>query len=238
MLNDLSLYKTSKLYFPKIHVIRARKKKNLNYFLNGNYNNDYHINYDYKSNIEGSNTDFKNTNKTNIFNSIIPKKLNFKNASSVNQIINRYSYRKLNEVKKTSFRKNSNNNKGKINKLYTDLLYKRNNSKLKNQGISTSDSFFTRNKTKINFRTLSLGKQENNMDNLSSCNQIMKEFRFGYLNLQKNKNKKSNKTKNNPLTEGFSTKKLKKDKYAYIYMSEKSELIKHLRRLYYNPLNV
>ena len=32
--------------------------------------------------------------------------------------------------------------------------------------------------------------------------------------------------------------KILNDKYAYIYMSDKSELIKYWRRINYNPLNV
>ena len=233
MQNDFSTIKTSNLYFPKLHVIRARKKKKMNYFLK--QNNNFYLNINFDLSNEKLKTNYLSINTFKLRNQNYPQtppntfRCKIQNPPT-NPKINRYSYRKLNEV-------NKNNNhrtitKEKINKIYYDLLKKKKNiSKLKSQGIATSDSFYKRNnKSKIYFRNLSLGKEENNMDNFSSFNNDMiKEI---YMN----KNEKNSK-KNFPLTNGV-TSKLLKDKYAYIYMSDKCELIKYWRRINYNPLNV
>ncbi len=245
MINDFSTYKASSLYFPKVRVIRARKNKKINYFLNRYYN--HNLKYNCYSNIETS--DSKQRTNNNFFQLNSFKLTSSKNRNkpptptptiiqqkiskpSTTPTINKYTFRKFKEIPKTNLKKNC--NKEKMNKFYLDLTRKKSNSKLRSQGISTSDSFFTRNRSKINFRTLSLGKQENNLDNFDSFSKIMKEY--GCLTPKKNKNKKIIE-KHCPVTDNFSFNILK-DKYAYIYMSDKSELIKHLRRIYYNPLNV
>ena len=238
MINDFSAYKASSLYFPKLRVIRAKKNKIINYFLNRNYN--HNLKYNCYSNIENSDSkqrtnnnffqlnSFKLTTTKNINKpptptpTIIPQKIS---KPSTTPTINKYAYRKYKEVPRTNLKKNY--HKEKINKFYLDLTRKKSTSKLRNQGISTSDSFFTRNRSKINFRTLSLGKQENNLDNFDSFSKIMKEY--GCLTPEKNKNKKI-REKQCSVTDSFSF-NIYKDKYAYIYMSDKSELIKHLRRI-------
>jgi len=232
MQNDFSTLKTSNLYFPKLRVIRARKKKKMNYFLKQNDN--FYLKFNFDLSNEKLKTNHLSINTFKLKNQNYPQtppntfRYRIQNPPK-NLNINKYSYRPLNEV-------NKNNNqrtitKEKMNKIYFDLLKKKKNiSKLKSQGMATSDSFYKRNKSKIYFRNLSLGKEENNMDNLSSFNNDMiKEI---YMN-KKEKNSK----KNFPLTKGV-TSKLLKDKYAYIYMSDKCDLIKYWRRINYNPLNV
>ncbi len=67
------------------------------------------------------------------------------------------------------------------------------------------------------------------MDNLSYLNnQTMKEFLRSKTDRL---SKKKISLKEVPI-------KTQRDKYAYIYMSDKSELIKYWRRINYNPLNV
>jgi len=231
MQNDFSTIKTSHLYFPKLRVIRARKKKKLNYFLNKNNNhylsNNFNIsNEKIKSNHLSIKT-FKSNNQS--FPKALPNTFKYQIQSQPQSYsINRYTYKKLNEVDKNNNHRTI--TKEKMSGIYSDLFKNKKNSKLKSQGMATSDYFYKRNKSKVFFRNLSLGKDENNLDNLSSFNNDMiKEI---YIN----KNEKNSKRKF-PLTKG-NTYKLMKDKYAYIYMSDKSELIKYLRRINYNPLNV
>ena len=231
MENDFPTPKTSNLYFPNLRVIRARKKKKFKYFLNQNNNFKFHYDFDISNEKQKINYLSINTFKLSDLNyPKTPSKTFIYHAQSPppNPTINRYAYRISNEV-------NKNNNqrtitKEKINNIYFDILKDKKNSKLKSQGIVTNDIFYKRNKSKIYFRNLSLGKDENNMDNLSSFNNDMIKEIFV--------NKKEKTTqKKYPLTKG-NTFNLYKDKYAYIYMSDKSELIKYLRRINYNPLNV
>ena len=228
---ELSTLKTSNLYFPKLHVIKARKNKNINYFLNRNnniINRNFNLSEKLKTNYLIMNS-HQNYTKTplNTFHRIS------NNNSPSNFTINKYAYRTHYEINKN----NDNNkikrklSKEKINKICRELLIKKAKtySRLKNQAISTCDSFFNRNQSKIKYRYLTLGKDENNLDNISSFrNDVIREIC---------KNKTENISKNKfPLNERISFKFLK-DKYAYIYMSDKSELIKYWRRINYNPLN-
>ena len=74
-----------------------------------------------------------------------------------------------------------------------------------------------------------MGQNENNMDNLSYLNnQTMKEFLRSKTDRLL---KKKISLKEVPI-------KTQRDKYAYIYMSDQSELIKFWRRTNYNPLKV
>ena len=239
MHNDFSTLKKTNLYFPKLHVIKSRKKKNLNCFLKRNNNYCFNNNFDTSDEKLKTNYFIKNSLKYNNENypQTPPNTLRYQIQNRpINFSIRGYTYRQhFNEVNKNNINKNNITyrtlSKDKINIIYTDLLQKKKNSKLISQGIVTSDSFYKRNKSKINFRNLSLGKDENNLDNLSSFNNdAIKELY--------NTNRKSKLTKKKfPLIEVVSNNILK-DKYAYIYMSDKSELIKYWRRINYNPLNV
>ena len=230
MLHDFSTIKTSTLYFPKLRVVRVKKYKKLNCFLKRSENNIF------KHNNCLSNSKMKtneNTINNYIFNSKqISKENNPKTPSQtlINNIktpqknyrIDNYTYKKCYDVNK---------NIRKINGIYMDFINKKkNNSKLKNQGITTCESFFVKNKSKLNHRYLTLDKKENNLDNLSTFNN--NTFREYFVNsYNKIYKRKFSLNRRIPL-------KLLRDKYAYIYMSDKSELIKHWRRINYNPLNV
>lgn len=232
MYTDFSTLKTSNLYFPKFRVIKAKKKTKLNYFMKKNNNQCFNYNFDLTDIKSKTNYFLKNTIKIDNekYTKIPPNTFRYKLENHpINHFLNRYDYHQLDEVNKNNISYKT-LSKFKINKIYIDLLKKKNNTKLKSQGMATCDSFYNRHRSKINFRNLSLGKEENNMDNLSSFNNgAMKEF---YIS-KKNKLSK----KKIPLTKGIA-KKILKDKYAYIYMSDKSELIKYWRRITYNPLNV
>ena len=230
MFNDFSTIKTSTLYFPKLRVVRAKKYKKLNCFLKRSENNIFHHNNYFSNEKTKTNT---NTINNYIFNSYQINKENYPKKSSQTLINNiktpRNSYRIDNYTNKKSY--DTNRNIRKINGIFMDFINKKkNNSKLKNQGITTCDSFFSKKKTKLNNRYLTLGKNENNMDNLSTFNN--NTFRDYFINSYDKMYKyKFSLNKKLPL-------KILSDKYAYIYMSDKSELIKHWRRINYNPLNV
>ena len=230
MIHDFSTIKTSTLYFPKLHVVRAKKYKKLNCFLKRSENNIFkHRNYFSNEKIKTN----KNSINNYIFNSKQISKENYPKTPSqtlINSIkttqnnyrIDNYTYKKSYDVNK---------NIRNINGIFMDFINKKkNNSKLKNQGITTSDSFFVKNRSKLNHRYLTLGKNENNIDNLSTFNN--NTFREYFMNSYEKKYKhKFSLNKRIPL-------KILNDKYAYIYMSDKSELIKYWRRINYNPLNV
>ena len=229
---ELSTLKTSNLFFPKLNVIKARKKKIINFPSNRDNSNLFNRNFNFyeklKTNhiVTNTNHNYKKT-PHNTFRFI-------GNRPSPNCILNKYSNRLYPEINKNNYTNiiNGRLNEEKINRICRQILNKKKktNSKLKNQGISTSDSFFNRNTTKIKYRYLTLGKDENNLDNISSFrNDVIRE-------ICKNKSEKMYKNKF-PLNERVYFRFLK-DKYAYIYMSDKSELIKYCRRITYNPLNV
>ena len=225
MLHDFSTIKTSTLYFPKLHVVRAKNYKKLNCFLKRSENNIFkHKKYFANEKIKTDNY---------LINSFQMSKQNYPKTpphTYINKIQTPlFNYKMISYNYKESIE--ANKRVRKINGIFLDFHNKKkNNTKLKNQGITTCDSFFVKKKSQINHRYLTLGKNENNMDNLSSfSNNTMKEFFINSCNkLYKHRFSLNRRI---PL-------KVINDKYAYIYMSDKSELIKHWRRANYNPLNV
>ena len=220
MNHEFSTLKISNLYFPKLRVIRVKKYKKLNLFLRRNESNNNNICFSTEK-IRSNNN---GVNLLKINNPNYPKTPPnaFINAIKYPHAKNRYTFKKNSEVKREE---------KKMNKIFMEFYHKKkNNTKLRNQGITTCDSFFVRNSSKINHRILTLGKNENNLDNLSTLNNnTMREvFINKYDKICKHKFPLSGRI---PL-------KIINDKYAYIYMSDKSELIKHWRRSNYNPLNV
>lgn len=234
MQNDFSTIKGSSIYFPKLHVIRAKEKNRINYFLFRN--NNYHLNCNANISDEKIKT-FKtfyfniNSLKLSTCKNTTRKPLNMNrhgiNSPQQKTVISTYTDREFYKVKKLNINKTL--DKNRLNKIYNNFIKKKNNSKLKNQGIATSDSIFKKNQYKICYNNLSLGQNENNMDNLSYLNnQTMKEFLRSKTDRL---SKKKISLKEVPI-------KTQRDKYAYIYMSDQSELIKFWRRTNYNPLKV
>ena len=220
MNQEFSTLKISNLYFPKLRVIRAKKYKKLNLFLKRNESNNNNIYFSSKKIKTNNNV----INSIKINSPIYPKTPPnaFTTRIKSPHTINKYTFKKDSDVKKEE---------KKMNRIFMEFYHKKkNNTKLRNQGITTCDSFFVRKSSKINHRILTLGKNENNLDNLSTLNNnTMREvFINKYDKIIKHKFPLSGKI---PL-------KIINDKYAYIYMSDKSELIKHWRRTNYNPLNI
>ena len=87
--------------------------------------------------------------------------------------------------------------------------------------------FLYRNKIKFNFRPLTKSKNFVNLININDINEICFSIR------KKAKNKNYNKA-----VKDYFEERIKKDKYAYIYLSDKAESIKFSRRINYNPLDV
>ena len=234
MQNDFSTIKGSSIYFPKLHVIRAKEKNRINYFLFRN--NNYHLNCNANISDEKIKT-FKtfyfniNSLKLSTCKNTQRKPLNMNRHGIISPqqktVISTYTDREFYKVKKLNINKTL--DKNRLNKIYNNFIKKKNNIKLKNQGIATSDSILKKNQYKICYNNLSLGQNENNMDNLSYLNnQTMKEFLRSKTDRLL---KKKISLKEVPI-------KTQRDKYAYIYMSDQSELIKFWRRTNYNPLKV
>ena len=96
---ELSTLKISNIYFPKLHVIRARKNKNINYFLNRNNKN--FTNYNFKLSeklktnylIMNSHRNYTET-PLNTFNLIS------NNDPPSTYTINKYTYKSFPEINK------------------------------------------------------------------------------------------------------------------------------------------
>ena len=105
MQNDFSTIKTSNLYFPKLHVIRARKKKKMNYYLK--QNNNFYLNINFDLSNEKLKTNYLSINTFKLRNQNYPQtppntfRCKIQNPPT-NPKINRYSYRQLNEVNKNN----------------------------------------------------------------------------------------------------------------------------------------
>ena len=234
MKGNFSTLKISNLNIPKFCLIQRKKCKAINNFLYRIKKKNNNLIYNINNSGDKLKHNFLSINAFRLekqnFQKTLPNSFRYTIRNShLNPSIFTYTNGQFNKIIKSNKYKILPNKRD--NKANLDYSFKRkkNIRKVKNQGMETSDSFYKRNKSKIYYRNLSLGKDENNIDNLTSFNnERMKELFF-------NLSEKS--FKNFPLTKGISQKILK-DKYAYIYMSDKSELIKHWRRANYNPLNV
>jgi hypothetical protein len=229
MKTNYSTLKISSSNKPKFYIIPKSKYKVLNNFLHLNNNKKVLLNHNNDNPDDKSKNNFTSINSfrqnNQYFQKILPNYRYTMRNTHLNPARATYTNGQFNRVYKNNFR-----NLFSKEQTYLDSLKRKKNiRRVKNQGIETIHSSYNRNKSKIFFRNLSLGKDENNLDNLTSFNnEGMKEF---YFNLTGKLVRKF------PLTKVISHKILK-DKYAYIYMSDKSELIKHWRRTNYNPLNV
>jgi hypothetical protein len=116
-----------------------------------------------------------------------------------------------------------------INKFLKIDLNKNLKDKLKvSCAVDTKDLLY-KTRPKIQNRTLTTRKLINqyNYNNLDENNQIY------FFSRKKNKITKSKINLKENLPD-----QIKKDKYAYIYLSDNSESIKYSRRVNYNPLDV
>ena len=199
------------IYSPRNQTFdKSNKTSNLKDLSRNNFNkNKFFINSSSFSNL----FQFKSTELTN-------KKINY------NNFINSYKFKKNQNIKNSSNIRKILFNNNKIIKLDS-----KENSKLKvNQAVNTSNLLLYDNKAKFNFRSLSKSTKNKNFVNLININDI-NEICFSV----RKKLKKKNYSK---AIKDYFKERIIKDKYAYIYLSDKAESIKYSRRINYNPLDV
>ena len=199
------------IYSPRNQTFdKSNKTSNLKDLSRNNFNkNKFFINSSSFSNL----FQFKSTELTN-------KKVNY------NNFINSYKFKKNQNIKNSSNIRKILFNNNKIIKLDS-----KENSNLKvNQAVNTSNLFLYDNKSKFNFRSLSKSTKNKNFVNLININDI-NEICFSV----RKKLKKKNYSK---AIKDYFKERIIKDKYAYIYLSDKAESIKYSRRINYNPLDV
>ena len=154
--------------------------------------------------------------------------LNDKNIFKNNFIINSYRNKKSHNLNNHQNIRTILFNNEKLNQLQFNPINKNNILKV-NQAVNTSKAFLYNNKdkTKLNYRPLSNHKNLMKLSNMNDINEIC------FLARKKLKFQKCKKTMRDYFTE-----RLKRDKYAYIYLSDNAESIKFSRRVNYNPLDV
>ena len=192
------------LYSPRNQTFdKSNKTSNLKDLSRNNFNkNKFFINSSSFSNL----FQFKSTELTN-------KKVNY------NNFINSYKFKKNQNIKNNSNIRKILFNNNKIIKLDS-----KENSNLKvNQAVNTSNLFLYDNKSKFNFRSLSKSTKNKNFVNLININDI-NEICFSV----RKKLKKKNYSK---AIKDYFKERIIKDKYAYIYLSDKAESIKYSRRI-------
>ena len=225
------------LSLQKLKNIKKRNNRNINFFLlkNSILNKTNCIN-----NLSRNNSNKAKNIITSSSTKIFPLKLmdinndknNF-NKNNSNLIIHSYKDKKNQNIK-------INNNIRTIlfgDDKMTKLKYKqrnRNNSALKvNQAVNTISPFLYNNDNKMNYnyklkyKPLPINKNLKKLLNIHDFNAIY------FLSRKKLQSKKFNQTIKDCYTE-----RLKRDKYAYIYLSDNAESIKFSRRVNYNPLSV
>ena len=214
--------------FPKLKKIKYRNNKiaNVNYPKNQTFDisNKKSKLKDLSRNNFNKNQFFINSSSfSNLFpfksNDIIDKK------TKINNSINSYKFKKNQNIKNNSNVRKILFNNNKITKL--DYINKENFKLKVNQAVNTNNLFLYHNKSRYNFRPLTKSKNFVNLININDINEICFSVR------KKAKNKNYNKEIKDCFEE-----RIKKDKYAYIYLSDKAESIKFFRRVNYNPLDV
>ena len=214
--------------FPKLKKIKYRNNKiaNVNYPKNQTFDisNKKSKLKDLSRNIFNKNQFFINSSSfSNLFpfksNDIIDKK------TKINNSINSYKFKKNQNIKKNSNVRKILFNNNKITKL--DYINKENFKLKVNQAVNTNNLFLYHNKSRYNFRPLTKSKNFVNLININDINEICFSVR--------KKLKKKNYSK---AIKDYFKERIIKDKYAYIYLSDKAESIKYSRRINYNPLDV
>ena len=220
---------TALLNFPKLKQIKYRNNNITNIYSPRNQTFDKS---NKTSNLKDLSRNNFNKNKFFINSSSFSNLFQFKSTELINKKINFNSYINSYKYKKNLNIRNSPNirkilfNNNKIIKLDS-----KENSNLKvNQAVNTSNLFLYDNKSKFNFRSLSKSTKNKNFVNLININDI-NEICFSV----RKKLKKKNYSK---AIKDYFKERIIKDKYAYIYLSDKAESIKYSRRINYNPLDV
>ena len=211
---------------PRLIYSKKKNKKNINCILTKNIT----FSKQKKKKNFSKNNSFKKSNITKLasYTKLSPlKSSNFNNRDDINSLnITPYIFKRnnyLNENQTNRFFSNE-----IINKLYLDYN-KKNNFFLKlNSASNTRDLLLYEVKPNLTYRPSYSNKGFNcNINNLNN----LKEVSFS----PRKKNKKMPSKKR---IKQFLSDNIKKDKYAYIYLSDNSESIKYSRRYNYNPLNV
>ena len=222
-------YLTIQPHLLNLKHLKYRNKRNSNNILPSNPTFNKSIKIRNLSRNNSCKIKVKNILKSSSSSKIYPiksKDLADNNSSIFNSIIYPYKF------KKSKIENNIQNIKSIINnnkiKQFQFNHLKKNNFIFKvNHGVNTNNSYLYPNKTNRNFRPLSNNKDILKLIKANDINEICFSVR------KRIKNTKFNRTLRNYLND-----KLKKDKYAYIYLSDNAESIKYSRRVNYNPLNV
>ena len=229
MQNKIRSIKNNTQYFPKL---KSQKKriKNSNFFINKNpsFSKSRRIINIVKTASNNSIDNINSSTPIRIYSLKSPNIKNHKNNKN-KQSMTPYTYKNNNFFKDSRITSNSLFSNELINKFLKLDLNKKLKDKLKvNCAVDTKDLIY-KTRPKIQYRPLTTKKQINkyNYNNLDDNNQIYFFFR------KKNKITKSKINLKENLPE-----QIKKDKYAYIYLSDNSESIKYSRRVNYNPLDV
>jgi hypothetical protein len=226
MQNKIRSIKNSNQYFPKL-ISQKKRITYSNFFTNKNPSSSK-----YRRIIKISKTasinSFDNINSSTSIQLYSLKSPNIKNNKN-KQGITTYSYKKNDFFKDSRFTSKNLFSNELINKFLKIDLNKNLTDKLKiTCGVDTKDLLY-KTKQKFQYRPLTSKKiiKKYNYNNLNENNQIY------FVPRKKNKITKSKLNLKENIYE-----LIKKDKYAYIYLSDNSESIKYSRRVNYNPLDV
>ena len=216
----------------KLKHIKYRNNRNNNFFpiKNPTFSNTNYINYSSRNDSNKARDIIKTSSSSKVF----PLKYinlknnrNYYNQKNNNIFINSYKYKSnLNPNKNIRTILFNNDN---ISKFHFNQINKTNSIIKVNQAVNTSNLFLYNNKlkTKLNNKHFSNEKNIANLYNINNLNEIYA------LERKKLKNQKAHKT-----IKDYFSERLKRDKYAYIYLSDNAESIKFSRRVNYNPLDV
>ena len=228
MQNKIRSIKNSTQYFPRLKSSKNRIR-NTNFFVNKNpsFCKSRRVINIFKT---ASNNSIDNINSSSPIQLYSLKSSNIKNKKN-KQNITPYTYKKNNNFFKDSrITSNSLFSNELINKFLKLDLNKNLQDKLKvSCAVDTKDLLY-KTRPKIQYRPLTnkkIIKKYNDYNNSNENNQIY------FFSRKKNKITKSKINLKENISE-----QIKKDKYAYIYLSDNSESIKYSRRVNYNPLDV
>ena len=232
--NQLTINSTN-FFLPKLKFIKFRNKRNVNFLLqkNPSFNKSNQNRNLSRNNSTRIKNDLNTATSLQLYSlkSIISKNEN-NNNKKLNNIINSYNYKKNDYIKKNINNNNPSIRKilfsnDKVNKLRFNILNKDNSKTKVNSAVDTKDLFLYKSKSKAKYRPLSNNKMYPNFISINDVNDFFISKR------KKLKNNKFLKTKKQCITN-----RIKKDKYAFIYLSDNPESIKYSRRINYNPLDV
>ena len=216
----------------KLKHIQYKNNRNINFFpiKYPTFSKTNYINYSSRNNSNKARDIIKTSSSSKVFplKFTNPKNIkNYYNGNNNNPFINSYKYKaNLNTNKNIRTILFNNDN---LSKLQFNQINKTNSIIKVNQAVNTSNLFLYnyKLKTKLNNKPFSNGKSNVKLYNINNLNEIYA------LERKKLKNQKIHKT-----IKDYFTERLKKDKYAYIYLSDNAESIKFSRRVNYNPLDV